>query len=90
MRVVVVIDVAATDVDRFRIYEQRVLSLLDRHGGALEQRYRTPDGASEVHVVRFADRVGYDAYIADSERIAAKAELAEDLEITVRVIVVED
>jgi uncharacterized protein (DUF1330 family) len=90
MLVVVIVDVAAADVARFQVYEARVLSLLARHGGELEQRLVTGDGASEVHVIRFADQAGYDAYVADPERLAAKTELAPDLEIAVRVLFVED
>jgi hypothetical protein len=39
-------------------YEDRVLRLLDRHGGALKRRMRGTDGTTEVHVIRFGSRAG--------------------------------
>ena len=76
LTLVVVLDVAPNAVEAFRRYEARVLPLLARSGGRLERRLRTPDGLSEVHIVSFAERAGYDAYVADPDRRDACAALA--------------
>jgi hypothetical protein len=55
-------------------YEDKVLALLGRHGGVLEQRLRTTDGTQEVHVIRFADRAGYESYMIDPDRLHHRAE----------------
>ena len=73
LTLVLVADVPATSVRGFRAYEDQVLPLLERHGGRLERRLRTEDGTTEVHVVSFADRAGYQSYVDDPERAAHKA-----------------
>ena len=50
-----------------------MLPLLPRHGGRLERRLRSRDGLSEVHVVSFDSRAGYEAYLADPERAAHRS-----------------
>ncbi len=70
---VAVLDVPAAGAGALRAYEDRVLPLLARHGGALERRLRSPDGRTEVHVVRFATAAGREAFGADPERAAARA-----------------
>jgi hypothetical protein len=70
-------------------YEDAVLALLPRHGGTLERRTRSIDGASEVHLIRFAGRAGYDSFMADPERAALRAEAGEAAPTT-RVIEVDD
>jgi hypothetical protein len=67
--------VAGDDVGAFRQYEDRVLPLLDRHGGTLERRLRNGDGTTEVHVLSFPTDGAYRAYLADPERIAHGAML---------------
>ena len=66
-----VVDLAEHAVAPFAAYEQQVLPLLARHGGRLDRRLRTADGRSEIHLLSFADRAGYDAYLADPDRAAA-------------------
>jgi hypothetical protein len=60
-----VVDLAADAVEPFAAYERRVLPLLARHGGRLDRRLRTADGHTEIHLLSFADRSGYDAYVAE-------------------------
>jgi enamine deaminase RidA (YjgF/YER057c/UK114 family) len=67
----VVVDLADDAVAPFAAYEQRVLPLLARHGGRLDRRLRTADGRTEIHLLSFADRAGYDAYLADPDRATA-------------------
>ncbi|SCL18317.1 Acetyltransferase (GNAT) family protein [Micromonospora rhizosphaerae] len=88
LRLVALVDLRA-DPEAGRRYEDAVLALLGRHGGRLERRLRTGDGRTEVHVIRFASRAGYDGYLADSERAALRAELG-DVAPTARVLEVHD
>jgi enamine deaminase RidA (YjgF/YER057c/UK114 family) len=84
-----VVDLAADAVAAFDTYERRVLPLLERHGGRLDRRLRTADGRAEVHVLSFADRAGYDAYLADPDRAAA-GRLLDGLDVQRRLLEVDD
>lgn len=53
-----------------RRYEDAVLGLLDRHGGSVERRMRSTDSATEVHLIRFASRAGYESFMIDPDRLA--------------------
>lgn len=66
-----VVDLEPEAVAPFDAYERRVLPLLARHAGRLDRRLRTADGGTEVHLISFADRAGYQAYLADPDRAAA-------------------
>ncbi len=65
---VMIADMSPEAVTSFRDYEGKVLPLLPRHGGRLERRLRSKDGLSEVHLVSFDSRDGYESYLADPER----------------------
>ncbi|MEV4351211.1 hypothetical protein AB0J83_42680 [Actinoplanes sp. NPDC049596] len=69
---IAVVDMAPGHAEEGRAYEDAVLALLGRHGGVLERRFFQPDGAAEVHVIRFAGRAGYEAFMADPERLALR------------------
>ena len=84
-----VVDLAADAVGPFDAYERRVVPLLERHGGRLDRRLRTPDGRTEIHVLSFATRAGYDAYLADPGRAAAGT-LLEGLDVQRRLLEVDD
>ncbi|WP_405427548.1 hypothetical protein [Micromonospora sp. NBC_00617] len=58
-------------------YEDTVLALLGRHGGRLERRLRGTDGRTEVHVITFDDRAGYESFLVDPERAALRTALGE-------------
>lgn len=60
-------DVSPEAVTSFGTYEREVLALLPRHGGRLEHRLRSDDGLSEVHIVSFESRDGYENYLNDPE-----------------------
>jgi enamine deaminase RidA (YjgF/YER057c/UK114 family) len=87
LAVLVELDDAA--VHPFDAYERGVLPLLERHGGTLERRLRTVDGRAEVHVVSFASRTGYDAYLADPDRAALRP-LLDGLNVRQRLLEVTD
>jgi enamine deaminase RidA (YjgF/YER057c/UK114 family) len=76
-------------VEPFDAYERRVLPLLGRHDGILERRLRAADGRTEMHVVSFASRASYDAYLADPERAALRA-LLDELDVRQRLVEVTD
>lgn len=56
-------------------YEDEVLALLGRHGGALERRVSAGD--TEVQIIRFAARAGYESFMADPDRLAIRARYGE-------------
>lgn len=58
-------------------YEDAVLRLLSRHGGGLERRLRSVDGATEVQIIRFAAKAGLDAFLADPDRLALRAAIGD-------------
>ena len=58
-------------------YEDAVLELLDRHGGSLERRMRSMDSPTEVHVIRFLSRAGYESFMVDPERLAHREAIGD-------------
>ena len=89
MLLVAVVEMAAGRIEAGRAYEDQVLALLDRHDGVLERRMRDETGATEVHVIRFAGRAGYDSFLTDPDRLALRTTLG-DAAPTTRVIEVSD
>ena len=83
--VVSLVDVPSDSVAAFQRYEDHVLPLLQRHGGRLDRRLRTPDGTTEVHVLSFASQATYRGYIGDAERERHRALLA-GVPLTQRVV----
>ncbi|MEV1075827.1 hypothetical protein [Micromonospora parva] len=72
-----------------RRYEDAVLALLGRHGGHLDRRLHGTDGQTEVHVIRFDSRAGYESFLVDPDRVALRGELGEAAPTT-RVIEVRE
>jgi hypothetical protein len=70
-------------------YEDAVLALLDRHGGSVERRLRDGQAGTEVHVIRFRSRTGYESFLVDPERLAHRA-AAGDAAPTTRVLEVNE
>ena len=89
MLIAAVIDVTPAGIERFRIYEELVLGLLERHGGRLERRLRSDDGETEIHLIEFADAAGYQAFLADPDRATAQP-LLDGVELTQRAVLVDD
>ncbi|WP_250028425.1 hypothetical protein [Paractinoplanes maris] len=67
-----IVDMAPGLAAEGRRYEDAVLALLPRHGGTLESRRRSLDATSEVHLIRFDSRSGYDAFMVDPDRLALR------------------
>lgn len=85
-----VVEMAAGRAEAGHRYEDAVLALLERHGGTLERRLReTGPAGTEVHVIRFRERAGLDAYMVDPERLALRAAASESAP-TARVLEVEE
>lgn len=70
-------------------YEDAVLALLGRHGGSVERRLRGTESATEIHVIRFRSRAGYESFMVDPDRLACRAELG-DAAPTTRVVEVRE
>jgi hypothetical protein len=70
-------------------YEDTVLGLLDRHGGSVERRMRSMDSATEVHIIRFRSRAGYESFMADPDRLDHRGRIG-DAAPTTRVLEVSD
>jgi hypothetical protein len=87
--IVMVADIPEDGIDAFQQYEGVVLPLLAQHGGRLERRLRTTDSRVEVHIVSFDARAGFDAYMADPDRIAHR-DLLAGVDVGQRVHEVQD
>ena len=61
----------------------------DLPGGAVERRTRGTDSTTEVHLIRFRSRAGYESFMADPERLAYRDKLG-DTAPTTQVIEVRD
>lgn len=77
MLLVAIVEMAPGHTEAGRRYEDAVLGLLDRHGGSIERRLRSGDSATEVHVIRFRSRAGYDSFMVDPDRLAHRANLGD-------------
>lgn len=86
---VMIADMSPEAVTSFRDYEAKVLPLLPRHGGRLERRLRSEDGLSEVHLVSFESRDGYESYRTDPDRQGHRA-LIEGKGVEQRLLEVSD
>ena len=72
---VAIVEMAAGHAEAGQTYEDFVLARLGQHGGVLERRTRTADASTEVHLIRFSGRSGYESFLADPERAAYRERL---------------
>jgi hypothetical protein len=89
MLLVAVVEMAPGRAEVGQQYEDAVLGLLARHGGSLERRMRGTDSATEVQIIRFGSRAGFDSFLADQERADHRARIG-DAAPTTRVIEVQE
>jgi len=68
MRLLATFDLTDADRALFQAYEALVLPYLADHGGRMERRLRSLDGAIEVHLLHFATPEGVQAYLNDPRR----------------------
>jgi hypothetical protein len=74
---VAVVDLVPDQAAAGRAYEDAVLGLLGRHGGAVERRLRGTDAQTEVHLIRFRSRAGYRSFLVDPERLDRRDRLGD-------------
>ncbi|HLL65384.1 MAG TPA: hypothetical protein VK453_06500 [Micromonosporaceae bacterium] len=86
---VAMVEMAPGHAEAGRRYEDAVLALLDQHGGRVERRLRSADAATEVHIIRFRSRAGYQSFLVDPVRLALRKELG-DRAPTTRVLELHD
>lgn len=86
---VAIVEMADGGAEAGQRYEDYVLGLLGRHGGSLERRTRTADSATEVHLIRFGDRAGYESFLSDPDRLRYREQIGRQAPAT-RVLEVRD
>ena len=86
---VAIVEMAPGDAATGQRYEDAVLGLLDRHGGSVERRLRSMDSPTEVHVIRFRSRAGYESFVVDPDRLDLRERIGEAAPTT-RVLEVRD
>ena len=74
---VAIVEMAPGQAAAGQRYEDAVLGLLDRHGGSVERRLRGTDSATEVHLIRFRSRGGYESFMVDPDRLAYRDSLGD-------------
>jgi hypothetical protein len=74
---VAIVEMAPANTAAGQQYEDIVLGLLDRHGGSVERRMRSMDSATEVHIIRFRSRTGYESFIADPDRLDYRGRIGD-------------
>ncbi|HEY2794092.1 MAG TPA: hypothetical protein VGJ28_17130 [Micromonosporaceae bacterium] len=85
MELVAVVEMVPGQFEIGKRYEDAVLALLNRHDGELMWRRYAIDGATEVQLIRFGSRAGYESFLADPDRAALRTEVG-DAAPTTRVI----
>ena len=86
---VAIVEMAPGSAGTGHRYEDTVLGLLDRHGGAVERRMRSMDSATEVHIIRFRSRAGYESFMVDPDRLEYRDRIG-DAAPTTRVLEVRE
>ncbi len=78
-RLIAVLTVHRTELERFRSFERAAARIMANHGGEIEHAYELVgdgDRVRELHVVRFPDDATLDAYRADPALTALASERA--------------
>jgi hypothetical protein len=86
---VAIVEMASGHAAAGQRYEDAVLELLDRHGGSVERRMRSTDSPTEVHLIRFRSRAGYQSFMVDPDRLDHRDRLGDAAPNT-RVLEVHD
>ena len=86
---VAVVEMAPGHIEAGQQYEDAMVQLMQRHGGSVERRLRSTDLQTEVYLIRFRSRAGYESAVSDPERLAYRDKLG-DAAPTTRVIEVRD
>jgi len=70
----IVIDLVNADINKFELYEKRVLPLLKRYGARLELCVRSLDNTTETHILYFPSTDAFDNFLADPVRATLQDE----------------
>lgn len=89
MFLVAIVEMAPEHAEAGERYEDAVLALLARHGGSVERRLHGTDSPTEVHLIRFQSRAGYESFVVDPDRLDHRDRLG-DAAPTTRVIEVRE
>ncbi len=68
LTLVILVKIPLHGIASFNQYEDLVLPLLKNHGGKLQERMRTPDQSTELHILSFESQSGFDNFLADPIR----------------------
>jgi hypothetical protein len=79
---IAIVEMAPGNVAIGQEYEDTVLALLDRHGGSLERRMRSMDSATEVQIIHFRSRPGYDSFLVDPDRLELRGRIGDATPVT--------
>ena len=74
---VAIVEMAPGHAEAGQRYEDAVLGLLDRHGGSVERRMRSTDSATEVQLIRFRSRAGYESFMVDGDRLRYRESIGD-------------
>jgi hypothetical protein len=74
---VAIVEMAPGQAEAGQRYEDAVLGLLDRHDGSVERRMHSTDSVTEVHLIRFRSRVGYESFLVDPDRLDYRDRLGD-------------
>lgn len=56
-------------VANFKSYEDKVIPILQKHGGTLERRLSNVDGTIEIHILSFNNQEAFEGYCYDPKRL---------------------
>jgi hypothetical protein len=77
MELIAVVEMVPDQFETGKRYEDAVLALLARHDGELIWRRYAVDGATEVQLIRFGSRSGFDSFLVDPDRAALRTEAGD-------------
>lgn len=74
---VAVVEMVSGHAETGQRYEDAVLELLDRYDGSIERRLRSTDSATEVQLIRFRSRAGYESFMVDPDRLRHRESIGD-------------
>jgi uncharacterized protein (DUF1330 family) len=85
VRIVALLTIRRSELERARGYEHAAHRMMARYGGRIEHAYELDDGGETLrwlHVVEWPDQAAFSAYLADPERTAHAADRAKAIVAT--------
>ena len=68
LTLVLLVKIPPDGIASFNEYEDLVLPLVKNHSGRIQQRMRTLDQTTELHILSFESQSGFDNFLADPRR----------------------